>query len=281
MTHVLITGAASGIGLALSTVCLQKGHTVIMVDNNEIKLLSEIERLNSQFSGAILAHVCDITQPDAVQQLASTLYNKLSYINWIFNNAGIIGNVAPIWQQNLEQIKKVIDVNVFGMIHMIQSFMPLLLQQQSPAHIINMASLYAICSGSQLAPYSMSKHAVLALSESLYFDLQRLQKNIAVSVVLPSFTDTALLSHSAPSEASAFHQSLNNVLAHSRPALDVASQIIDEVEQKRFYIFPDKEVKSYSEERIKAMLAQDNPHVNNIEQLMCSLFKRSQKNNKN
>lgn len=277
MKVALITGAASGIGLALSTVCLQKGFTVIMIDKNEAKLHSEIELLKAQYSNSILSYLCDITQSEAVQQLAAMIQKKVSHIDWIFNNAGIIGSLSPIWEQDLSQIHKVFDVNIFGMIHILQCFMPQLLQQQHPAHIINMASLYAICSGSQLAPYSMSKHAVLALSESLYFDLKRLQKPINVSVVLPSFTDTALLSPPTPHEASSFHHSLNNLLAHSRPAMEVAAHIIEEVEQKKFYIIPDKEIKGYCEERTKSIVAQDNPHTNNIEKLMLSLFKRSQK----
>ena len=126
-----------------------------------------------------------------------------------------------------------------------------------------------------MASYAMSKHAVLALSESLYFDLQRQEKPVDVSVVFPSFTDTALLANKPAENASAFYHSLNSLLAHSRPALDVAEHIIREVGQKRFYILPDKEVKGYSEERIKAIIQQENPHINNIEKLLGSLLKRA------
>jgi short-subunit dehydrogenase len=209
--------------------------------------------------------------------MASTVQKEVSYIDWIFNNAGIIGSLAPVWEQEITEIHKVLDVNIFGMIHMLKSFMPLLFQQQRPAHIINMASLYSVCAGSQLAPYAMSKHAVLALSESLYFDLKRLQKSIDVSIVLPSFTDTSLLSPSQSNDASSFHHALNTLLAHSRPAIDVAAYIVQEVEQKKFYIFPDKEVKGYCEDRTHTMIEQNNPHLHNIEKLMLSLFKRSQK----
>lgn len=277
MKVALITGAANGIGLALSKICLEKDFTVIMVDINKAKLDVEVEQFKARYSPAILSYHCDITQPEQVQHLANTLKSEVSHIDWLFNNAGIIGNLSPIWEQESEQVQKVMEVNVFGMIHMLHSFMPLLFEQQKRAHIINMASLYAISSGSQLAPYSMSKHAVLALSESLHFDLQRLQKPIDVSVVLPSFTDTALLSQGKSNDISSFHHSLNSLLAHSRPAIDVATQIIHEVEQKKFYIFPDKEVKGYCEERSRAMVEQKSPHINNIEKLMLSLFKRSQK----
>ena len=156
-----------------------------------------------------------------------------------------------------------------------------LFKQEKPAHIINMASLYAVCTSSQVAPYSMSKHAVLALSESLYFDLQRLAKPIDVSVVLPSFTDTSLLTSPSSIEPTPFQHSLNLLLAHSRPAMDVAEHIINEVEQKKFYIFPDKEVKEYVQERVNAMMNQDKPHVNSIERLVTSLIKRDEKKRNN
>lgn len=120
----------------------------------------------------------------------------------------------------------------------------------------------------------MSKHAVLALSESMYFDLKRLERPVDVSVAFPSFTDTGLLSHNEDEANSAFHHSLHSLLSHSRPASEVALHIVQEVEQKRFYILPDKEVKGYCEERTRAILLQEKPHLNNIEQLMNSLIQR-------
>lgn len=280
MNVALITGAASGIGLALSIVCLQKGFTVILVDKDEPRLNEEARKLNQQFPNQVLSKVCDLTQAQAVNQLAEGLFEELPYINWIFNNAGIIGALAPIWELKPEQVEQVFAVNVYGMTHVIQAFIPFLFKQEKPAHVINMASLYAVCTSSQVAPYSMSKHAVLALSESLYFDLQRLAKAINVSVVFPSFTDTSLLTSPTSNEPTPFQHSLNLLLSHSRPAMDVAEHIINEVEQKKFYIFPDKEVKEYAEERVGAMMDQDKPHVNNIEKLVTSLIKRDEKKRK-
>lgn len=277
---VLITGAASGIGLALSLVCLQKEHTVIMIDKDEAKLQEEAKKLSAQFPNRIVSKHCDLTQAQAVNQLAHELYHELPHIDWIFNNAGIIGSLAPIWELKPEQIQQVFAVNVFGMTNIIQAFMPFLFAQEKSARIINMASLYAICSSSQVVSYSMSKHAVLALSESLHFDLQRLAKPIDVSVVLPSFTDTSLLSPQATDNPSPFQHSLNLLMAHSKPTMDVAEQIINEVEQKKFYIFPDKEVKTYAEERVNAMISQDKPHVNAVEKVLTSLIKRDEKRQK-
>ncbi|ARB90836.1 SDR family NAD(P)-dependent oxidoreductase [Legionella longbeachae] len=273
MKVAVITGAASGIGLALTQIHLQRENFVVMVDKDSVKLKNEATRLSALFPEKILEVSCDITHPNEVAQLAQHVQSKLGRIDWIYNNAGIIGQLAPIWDLCPEQIQKVMDVNLHGMIYIIQAFAPFLFEQVFHSHIINIASLYALCTGSQTTTYSMSKHAVLALSESLYFDLKRMEKPVNISVVFPSFTDTALLSHDehTPSQ---FKGILKSLLSHSRPAIDIADHIVQEVEQKKFYIFPDKEVKGYCEERTKAMILQDPPYVTNIEKLMGALMKR-------
>ncbi|WP_454784099.1 SDR family NAD(P)-dependent oxidoreductase [Legionella sp. WA2024007413] len=278
MKVAVITGAANGIGLALSQVHLQQGNTVVMVDKDSIKLKQEAERLLSLFPEQILSISCDVTQANEVAQLAKQVEAKLRRIDWLYNNAGIIGPLEPIWDLNPEQIQRVMDVNLHGMIHMIQAFIPFLFEQPFHSHIINIASLYALCTGSQTACYSMSKHAVLALSESLYFDLIRMKKPVDVSIVFPSFTDTSLLSHTTNANSS-LHEALKSLLSHSRPAIDIAEHIVQEVDDKKFYIFPDKEVKGYCDDRTKAMILQDKPHVTNIEKLMSALIKRQESRN--
>lgn len=273
MGHALITGAASGIGLALTHIYLQQNHTVMMVDKNQETLLQKQEILQAQYPQQVMSYVCDITQEHEVQQLEKHLTQQQIELQWIYNNAGIIGTLAPIWSLSAAQIHQVMDVNVYGMLHMIRHFVPRLLQQQQRAHIINMASLYGLSSGSQLSSYAMSKHAVLALSESLYFDLDALGHPIDVSIVFPSFTDTGLLSQNSTTD-SAFHHTLSHLLAHSREALDTAAYIVQAVAQKHFYILPDHEVNAYCEERTKAILNQNKPHKNSIEQLIGALLAR-------
>lgn len=277
MKVAVITGAANGIGRALSLVCLQRGVNVVMVDKDSAKLNHEAQQLMAQFPDQIMTVSCDVTKTLEVEDLVQQTYKQFNRVDWIYNNAGIIGNLAPVWELKPEQISEVMDVNLYGMIHLIRAFIPLLFKQDGPSHIINIASLYALCSGSQTAAYAMSKQAVLALSESLHFDLKRLEKPVGVSVVFPSFTDTSLLSNPSSDKTNSFHDTLNSLLSHSRPALDVAQHIVQEVEQKRFYIFPDKEVKGYCEERTNAILMQEEPHLNTIEKLMNSLINRKKR----
>lgn len=274
MKTILITGAASGIGLALTKTCLQKGHAVILIDKNQEALTLAVNHLMANFNDQMFPFVCDITNQIEVSKLAMTIKNSFKHIDWVFNNAGIIGTLAPAWELSQEDIQTVMNVNIHGMMNIIRAFMPLLLAQKTASRIINIASLYALCAGSQTASYAMSKHAVLALSESLYFDLKRLDAPINISVAFPSFTDTGLLSAAPTQENSYFHEHLSQYLSFSKPALDVAQNIIKEIEDNQFYIFPDKEVKDYCSLRTNAMLNENAPHLHTIEKLIQKLLKR-------
>lgn len=277
MKVAVVTGAARGIGLALSHVYLQKGASVVLVDKDGPALYQQEEQLTTHFPGQVHAILCDVTHGDEVVKMAQYITQHIGPVDWIFNNAGIIGSLAPVWELDVKDVSSVFDVNIYGMLHVIKAFTPYLIQQTNSSQIINIASLYALCSGSQLAAYSMSKHAILALSECLYLDLQKQKKSIDVSVVFPSFTDTSLLSHPSNHPSNSFQETLSGILAHSRPAQEVAEHIAKEVEKRQFYIFPDKEVKGYAEERIEALLHEDIPHINNIERMLSALIERAKK----
>jgi NAD(P)-dependent dehydrogenase (short-subunit alcohol dehydrogenase family) len=272
MKVAVITGAASGIGLALSKIYLQENVRVVMADKEADRLHIEATKLQKEFPSQVLAIPCDVRKANEVEALASACVSAYQRVDLLYNNAGIIGRLAPVWELSATDLSLVMEINVYGMHHVIKAFMPTLLNQDFPSHVINMASFYALCAGSQVAAYSMSKHAVLALTESLYFDLKDRKKPIGVSVVFPSFTATGLLSEQ--SELSPLKESLQTLLSRSRPALDLAQHIVDAVRQKQFYILPDKEVKGYCEGRTDAILAQKEPHVHSIEQLLGSLMRR-------
>ncbi|KTC85554.1 MULTISPECIES: SDR family NAD(P)-dependent oxidoreductase [Legionella] len=271
----VITGAASGIGLALSQICLQQGIHVVMADNAVTALCDKVEQLSDQARAEVLGVVCDVTKPESLRHLAKQTYERFNRVDWLFNNAGISGHLAPIWELTSEHIRRVMDINLHGAIHGLQAFLPLMFKQTHRSHVINMASFYGLCSGSQMAAYAMSKHALVALSESLYFDLQRLNKPVDVSVVCPSFANTSLLTNSTPLHTDKLHHMVAELVARSRPALDVAEHIIREVKNNTFYILPDREVKDYCEQRAKAIIEQTEPHRHSLEKIIASLSKRA------
>lgn len=274
MSVVLVTGAANGIGLALTEVLLKQRATVIMVDKDQSLLSAKYQKLIALYPKKVFFFCADICSDKSVVDLYNYFKSLSLPLDYIYNNAGIIGPLAPVWEIPLVKINQVMQVNLYGMMRIIQTFIPFLFQQNFESRIINMASLYALCAGAQNSAYSISKHAVLALSESLHADLQLLEKNVQISVCFPSFTATQLLQ--TKDNPSKFQEKLGDLLSHSKPALDVAQHIVEAVKQNLFYIFPDKEVKEYCSSRVEAMIEQQTPHKNNVEKMLNTLYRRSQ-----
>lgn len=270
----VITGAARGLGLALSKVCLERGMKVVMADVAVTELCDQVELLSPGHEGAALGVVCDVTNPDNVKHLVKQTFEHFGQVDWLFNNAGISGHLAPVWDLPMAHLQKVLDVNLLGAIQCIQGFLPLMFKQSWRSQIINIASLYSLCSGSMMSAYSMSKHAMLALSESLHFDLRRLNKPVDVAVVCPSFISTDLMQNSMPLHDQRLHQSISALLKRGREAGEVAEMIIQGIERKSFYILPDAEVKSYLEDRAKAICEGKQPDCHNLEQIMIALTAR-------
>ena len=273
----VITGAASGIGLALAANCASQGMTVVMVDKNETVLIQEADALRALYPNAIHSEICDVSAEVQVLQLAKTLFSSFGRVDLLINNAGISGKIAPLWELSTADIHRVIDVNVYGMVYGIKAFLPYWFEHNQPAHIVNMASIYGLCSGSQLAAYTMSKHAIIALSESLYFDLHQLEKPIHVSVACPTLTNTRLISNSNTEEASLFHTLLNRSLEEAQSSQEVAALIMQGIADKLFYIFPDTNVKSYCEAYQNAVVAQTAPHEHELEKRFQTLSRHAAK----
>lgn len=271
----VITGAASGIGLALTHACIRDGMDVVMVDIDETALNHQINQLAGLSDTKIVGIRCDVSQEDEVKKLASEVFERFNRIDLLINNAGIMGHLAPIWELSLNHVRHVLDVNLHGVLHGVHAFLPLMLEQSHRSHIVNMASFYGLCSGSQMAAYAMSKHAIVALSESVYFDLRRLNKAVDISVVCPSFTKTNLLRHSARENTSTLHQMVEQLMSHGRSADDVADCILREVNNKTFYIIPDQEIKQECEQRTQAICEQTMPHAHHIEKILAALSHRN------
>lgn len=272
----VVTGAASGIGLALAKACILDGMHVVMADVAQTALREQVEQMKALSCADILAVVCDVARLDDVEQLAKKTYEFFGQVDILINNAGVSGPLAPFWELTNQSVRHVLDVNLYGVVHGVQVFLPLMFDQKHRSHIVNMASFYGLCSGSQMAAYAMSKHAIVALSESLYFDLKRLNKPVDISVVCPSFANTQLLANSAPSSFDTLHNMVGCLMERSRPAEDVAACIMREVNNNTFYILPDKEVKDYCEQRTNAIINQSPPHEHSIEKIISSLTKRAQ-----
>ena len=192
----VITGAASGIGLAAAERFLKAGMKVVMADIDADSIDKQVSRLKSE-GHPVEGKVTDVTSESSVRELAEFTQSKFGDIHILFNNAGIGGGAADdksLWEASISDWKWVLDINVWGVIHGIRVFTPLMLAHQQEGHIINTASKAGLTFGTSL--YSTSKHTVLALTEALYVQLKQVNSNLAVSVLCPGAVNTNLKSNS-------------------------------------------------------------------------------------
>lgn len=192
----VITGAASGIGLAAAERFLKAGMKVVIADIDADSIEKQVSRL--KFEGhPVEGKVTDVTSESSVRELAEFTQSKFGNIHILFNNAGIGGGAADdksLWEASISDWKWVLDINVWGVIHGIRVFTPLMLAHGQEGHIINTASKAGLTFGTSL--YSTSKHTVLALTEALYVQLKQMNSKLVVSVLCPGAVNTNLNSNS-------------------------------------------------------------------------------------
>ena len=194
----VITGSAYGIGLAIAERLLKAGMKVVIADIDPNSIDKQVSRLKSE-GYPVEGKVTDVTSESSVRELAEFTISKFGNIHILCNNAGIGGGAADdksLWEASISDWKWVLDINVWGVIHGIRVFTPLMLAHQQEGHIINTASKAGLTFGTSL--YSTSKHTVLALTEALYVQLKQVNSNLAVSVLCPGAVNTNLNSNSNP-----------------------------------------------------------------------------------
>jgi NAD(P)-dependent dehydrogenase (short-subunit alcohol dehydrogenase family) len=248
----VVTGAASGIGFALTRRFLEAGANVVAADVVEPQLASAVDDLRD-IGPEITAVPTDVTDAGSVDALASAAMDAFGCVDIVCNNAGVLAQ-GRAWEVPLEAWRRVIDVNLFGVVHGIRTFVPLLLEQGRPAHIVNTASMGGLVSLPSIGPYVASKHAVVALSEVLVADLAAVGAAIGVSVLCPGYV---------PSRLGAPDRDID--VPDARPgqptALDVAADLLDAITTDRFYVFTHQGSLDRVRERMSSILEGDGPSV--------------------
>ena len=173
----VVTGAASGIGRAIAERCVAEGMRVVLADI-EAGALDEAARA---ISGS-MPFCLDVSDATAVEAMAEAVYKELGGVHLLFNNAGIAPDGKMAWAQTLDTWKWVIDVNLYGVIHGLRSFVPRMLAAGEEGHIVNTASVAGLHAGPMISPYYATKHAVVGLSESLYLELAMAKARVSASV---------------------------------------------------------------------------------------------------
>jgi NAD(P)-dependent dehydrogenase (short-subunit alcohol dehydrogenase family) len=184
----VVTGAASGIGLGLATRLAAEGMRVVMADV-EAPALTVAARHLAAAGADVLSVVTDVSDLAAVEALRDAALERYGAVHLLCNNAGVGGPHGPVWECPPGEWDWVLGVNLGGVINGLRAFMPVLIQQDA-AHVLNTSSVFGVFAGA-LGPYGVSKHAVTALTETLYFNLRAAgATHVGVSVLCPGAVRT-------------------------------------------------------------------------------------------
>jgi NAD(P)-dependent dehydrogenase (short-subunit alcohol dehydrogenase family) len=260
----VITGGASGIGLALAERFIAERMRVLLADIDAPKL-RDVEARLTEAGAEVATTICDTSSEAAVAELAERTVERFGAVHVLCNNAGILG-VGDAWRDPMQLWERVIGVNLYGVIHGIRSFLPIM-EQQGVGHIVNTASMAGLTALPGAAPYNVTKHGVVALSEGLFIELAATGSPVKVSVLCPGFVKTDLAGKEPaspdgavdPTIASLIGGMLRTGVETGMPASDVADQVLDAIVAERFWILTHEEMNHAPVERMERAEAQIDP----------------------
>jgi len=267
----VITGGASGIGLALAGCFAAEGMKLALADIEPEPLEAAASRLTAQ-GADVLAVPTDVSDAAAMDAFGQCVLERFGSVHVVCNNAGVAGG-GPMWELTTADWEFVIGPNLWGVIHGVRVFVPLLVAQNE-GHVVNTASLAGLISVPGLAPYNVTKHAVVTLSETLHGELRAQGSAVGVSVLCPGFVKTRIFEHERhrpegwqpaiepdPQEAALREAVLAHVLANAMPPEAIAAQVLAAVRDERFYILTHPESDEVVSRRMRAILEGRAPDV--------------------
>jgi len=257
----VITGGASGIGRAVADRAAGEGMKIVLGDIEEGPLKGAVDDLTSQGAEA-LGVLTDVSDCASVQALRDQALDRFGAVHLVHNNAGI-GLGGPIWEVSEEDWRWILGVNLWGVIHGIATFVPLLIEQ-GEGHVVNTASIAGLIAAPFLGPYNATKQAVVAISETLFKDLQAVGAPIGVSVLCPGFVQTRIADSErnrpewAPDRevagAAELRGAVQNMVDGGIAPATVADRVIDAVQTNTFYILTHPELDGAVSTRIDDIL---------------------------
>lgn len=250
----VVTGGGSGIGRALCRRLVAEGMAVVVADRN----LAAAEGVAAELDEAVAVR-CDVSLAEDVDALRDTTLERFGSFHVVCNNAGVLVT-GVAWETSVEDWRWLLGVNLWGVIHGVRAFVPVLLEQ-GEGHVVNIASLAGLTSNPALAAYNVSKHAVVTFSETLVRDLELSgATGVGVSVVCPGFVETALMAaertHDAASQVGSAVGQLMVAGVQGGMAPDaVAAATVDAVRHRRFYVHTHPEARDLVAARHAEVLA--------------------------
>jgi NAD(P)-dependent dehydrogenase (short-subunit alcohol dehydrogenase family) len=262
----VITGAASGIGRAVADAAAAAGMKVVLADIEEAAL-KEADASLGATGAEVLSVVTDVSVATSVDDLRDQALARFGAVHLVHNNAGVAVG-GPLWTVTEADWKWILGVNLWGVIHGIRAFVPVLLEQ-GEGHVVNTASLAGLTSPAMLGPYNVTKHSVVTMSETLYRDLAALGSRVGVSVLCPGFVQTRIADSErnrpdwAPAaerpDGVAFQGVVRQLVAGGIQPTDVAEKVLHAVRNNRFYILTHDDTRAMVETRLRDILDDRNP----------------------
>jgi len=267
----VITGAGSGFGLEFARIGAAQKMRLVLADVQQDALDAAVAEARSRGAEAIGVRT-DVSIAEEVARLAARADEAFGGVHLLFNNAGVAAGGGYVWEGSIKDWKWLLGVNVMGVVHGIRSFVPRMLEHGAESHVVNTASAAGLVSPPLSAPYNASKHAVVALSETLYHDLRLAKARVGVSVLCPAYVPTGISrsdrnrppelrddSPQTPSQVAARERSEKAVGAGKLSAADVARTTFDAIREDRFYVITHRNLLPSVELRLRDVLEQRAP----------------------
>ena len=272
----VITGGASGFGREFARIAQRLGMHIVIADVQQDaldKARGEIEASG----GSVLALKVDVSKTDQIQSLADATLKRFGVPSLVFNNAGVGGTGGLVWEASSQDWEWVIGVNVWGVVHGTRIFTPLMLEAAAQdasfeGHIINTASMAGLLTAPNMGVYNLTKHAVVALTETLYQDLKLVTGQVSASVLCPYFVPTGIhqSDRNRPSELArekpptrsqqiARAMSEKAVTSGKVSAAEVAESVFEAIANNQFYVYSHPKALGNVEQRMRAIVEIRNP----------------------
>ena len=270
----VLTGAASGFGLACARIGASLGMNLVLVDVQKDPLKQAHDELKAM-GAQVMAKRVDVSDAKDMQSLAEAVQDRFGAPHLVFNNAGV-GAGGLVWENTVQDWEWLLGVNVWGVIHGVRLFTPMMLQaaSQDPqwqGHIVNTASMAGLLTPPNMGIYNLTKHAVVALTETLYQDLGLVTEQVGASVLCPYFVPTGIhqsernrpshLAAAQPTASQLIGQAMSDkaVTSGKVTAEQVAQMVFDAVRVNRFYIYSHPKALGNAQTRFDAIVQGRNP----------------------
>jgi len=263
----VITGAGAGIGAGLARHASRLGMRVVLTDIDAHAIAALREELCAA-GGSAIDIVCDVRDPDAVQELADKTYQDLGGVRLLVNNAGV-EQFGYLWDTPVANWQRVVDINVSGVFYGVRAFLPKMMATDEHAWVWNLSSVAGVVAIPLQAPYIMSKHAVLALTECLNLDVQSAGHghHIHVQAVLPGAVVSDIFESAGGVDsnvgdvaaAEAQRAAMLDIKAEAMDPLAAAETVFEQAAEGKFYLLTQQSVVTAMTERAKVLAAQSLP----------------------